>query len=260
MISQRCVSSCFNSTPSYVLQVLLVAITTTISYLPSVPKKSTDYYTMANIQNMFGIEPSPLYTISADTGEVVPIKAAILNLSDAPIYGAPAGVKVTEDDPMFPAVAVARAKITRTVFQKLVSALETEKTDKLAILHHESERQGTVFHPLLSRGPGTLGVYASAMAKSTRLENIIQSIEQLDACTQALTRAMAETVVMNIRQAGTNTKTEHLCAIIAQITKTVEELDMECGTGIWAEIEKVVPPCGILIPMEPAGREEEEGA
>ncbi|KAK6519970.1 hypothetical protein TWF506_000264 [Arthrobotrys conoides] len=212
-----------------------------------------------HIEAILSLQPSRLYTIDAGTGDIIPDKLEILKLAETPMFHAPPGIKVTQNDPTFPQVAVPQAEITRTVFKKLVIALKAEKDANVVIVRRESDRQGTCFLPLLARAPGAVGISTSHMIKSQRVKRAIKCIAKVDACIKCLTKAMAETIVMSIRQASANTSEMQFGAILSQVEKTLGMMDEECGTDVCIELGNIFPPNGLFIPGVKirAGSEEE---
>ncbi|KAK6340108.1 hypothetical protein TWF730_001879 [Orbilia blumenaviensis] len=209
------------------------------------------------VKSMLSRQPSILFTIPSGTENIIPNKRAILELSTRRLFRAPCRIRISPRDINFPQVATARVEINRTIFANLIKVLKAEREEKLLVVRQENTRQETVFQPLLARGPGTLHIYTSDMKKSQRIERLLKSIGRLDKCIQSLTKAMAETIVMSIRQAGMKTSEPHFNSILNRMTKSIEDMDTECGTNVMVEIGDIFPPEGIFIAMEQSESEGE---
>ncbi|KAF3277057.1 hypothetical protein TWF970_005923 [Orbilia oligospora] len=199
------------------------------------------------LETLLSRQPSPLYTIRNGTEDVIPNKREIMKLAECRLFRAPPGSNVAKSDPAFPQAAISQVEITKTIFIKLINALKAEKNDKVVVLRQDIDLQGANFHPLLIRTPGALGIFSSSMVKSQSIERIVKAINKLDSCIQALTRAMAETITISIRQAGTNTSDAQFNTILVQIAQSIDNIDETCGTSLWVEIENVFPTNGIFI-------------
>ncbi|KAF3291808.1 hypothetical protein TWF132_006551 [Orbilia oligospora] len=191
----------------------------------------------ASLEALLSRQPSPLYTIRNGTEDVILNKREIMKLAECRLFRAPPGSNVAKSDLAFPQAAIARVEITKTMFIKLINALKAEKNDKVVVLRQDIDLQGVNFHPLLLRTPGALGIFSSSMVKSQRIERIVKVINKLDSCFQALTRAMAETITISIRQAGTNTSDAQFNTILVEIPQSIDNIDETCGTSLWVEIE-----------------------
>ncbi|KAF3220810.1 hypothetical protein TWF679_008999 [Orbilia oligospora] len=176
---------------------------------------------------------SPLYAIRHGAEDVIPNKREITKLAECRLFRAPPGSSVAKSDPAFPQVAIARVEITKTMFIKLINALKAEKNDKVVVLCQDIDLQEVSFHPLILRTPGALGISSSSMVKSHRIE--------VNSCTQALTRAIAETITMSIRQAGTDTSDTQFNMIPVQIAQSIDNIDETCGISLWVEVGNVFP-------------------